>query len=92
MCVLGAPFAGMFLAVYYEVGVALVGVRLLEAKGHTNVFSLDWSAVGMKLAIFSAADGSGKLWDVGTGRSMFMHRDDVVRFSRASLVDKIEYR
>lgn len=83
-CVSFRPFAGRVLAIGCEIGVALFGngVRFLEAKGHTHVVSLDWSADGSKLATVSAADGAVRLWDVGTGRSMFVDRGNVVRFSR----------
>lgn len=84
-CMSFRPYAGRVLAIGCDEGVALLcGTKIdfLRASGHTHIVSLDWSADGTKLATASAADGTVRLWDVGTQKSIFVDKGGVVRFSR----------
>lgn len=84
-CISFRPFSGRVLAIGCDDGVALLSgtkTEFLRAPGHTHIVSLDWSADGSKLATASAADGTVRLWDIGTQKSMFVDKGGAVRFSR----------
>lgn len=83
-CISFRPFSGRTLAVGCNVGVALLrGQRLdfLREQGHTNIVSLDWSPDGSQLATASATDGTVRLWDIGTHKSIYIGKGSIVRFS-----------
>lgn len=86
-CIAFRPFAGRALAVGCEAGVALFKgpqLNFLKSPGHKNIASLDWSPDGSKLATASAADGTVRLWDIGTNESIFVDKGGLVRFSRGA--------
>lgn len=84
-CVSFRPYAGRILAVGCDQGIVIVGgpqLDVLRYPGHTQIVSLDWSDDGSKLASASAADGTVRLWDFGTRKSIFVDKGGIARFSR----------
>lgn len=84
-CIAFRPCAGRVLAVGCKKGLFLIRgqeIEQLVLSGHTDVMSLDWSADGTKLASASATDGTVQLWDIGTGKSVYVDRGGIVRFGR----------
>lgn len=84
-CMAFRPSSGRVLAVGCGAGLFLIRgeeFEQLHVEGHTDIVSLDWSVDGTKLASASAADGTVRLWDVGTRRSIRVDRGGIVRFGR----------